>query len=242
MANYKKLYINIGIITILLVASFFLFFSFSYGFDPTKMFVITASISIAFLIIIIASTILLKKKENNVLYQIADWLAFFAISLLIITTLINYFFMPARVVGKSMEDTLHDGDFVLTYHFNYTPKHNDVCAILVEQTLDGEDVNYVKRIIGIPGDALEIIEIGSTGDYKLYINGELYDDRKTIIMAYWINITGSSQLTFEIPENKYLAFGDNWDISTDSRFKGLFDISKIRGKVFFSFNGFKVIR
>ena len=212
MTNIKKLYINIGLIIALITTSFILFFSFSYGFDPKNIFITTSTIGLIFLLLIIFFTIKLKKKNNNSIYQVADWLAFFAISLLIITSTISYFFMPARVVGESMEDTLYNGDYVLTYHFNYTPKTNHVVAILVEENIDGDEVNYVKRIVGIPDDVLKIEAVEETAaikKYKLFINDNLYDDNKTISIGEWKKMTGSDNSSYVIPEGKYMAFGDN---------------------------------
>ena len=243
--SLKKLYIYIITICLLLAASFFLFFTFRFGFDPTRVFAIVNSIVGVFLVTTIIIVVILRGgKKSNVLYQIADWFSFFSVTIIVLSSVVNYFFMPARVIGDSMEQTLHDNDFVITYHFNFTPVHNDVCAILIGRDSSGADVNFVKRIIAIPGDTLSVIIFDSAADsYHLYINDEPYDNSKTISGFQWSIIAADLSVTsFEIPENKYLAFGDNWNNSTDSRAKGLFDITQIRGKVFFRVNPFGAIK
>ena len=244
--NIRKLYICIGINSLLILLGFFFYFTFRFGFDPTRMFVIVSVISILLLGVVIFSTIRYKKTNNNTVYQVADWCSFLAISLILITSILNFFVMPARVIGDSMNNTLYDGDFVITYHFNYTPKVNDVCAIFIDKDANDKDVNYVKRIAAVPGDDISIKPAGFGVEFHIYINDKLYLEDKTINIDQWKTIVSNFQSSlleeFKIPEGYYLAFGDNWGNSTDSRSKGLFPLEHIRGKVFFRIKPFGAIK
>lgn len=136
---------------------------------------------------------------------------------------INFFF--AIVDGKSMENTLHDGDILIIstkIYNNNLPKYMDVVNIDCPTKYD----NYiVKRIIGLPGDTLEII------NNKLYINDNLINEpyiKEQMENTYFT-------LTTKIPNDQYFVMGDNRNISYDSRKFGFIDATEIQGKVIFKY-------
>lgn len=122
-----------------------------------------------------------------------------------------------KVEGKSMQPTFHDGDKLLTLKCK---EYNRGDIVVFDTHSDG---TYIKRIIGLPGDTIEI-KHGS-----LYINGdEQYEDY--LIVQYTENGEMYGKVT--LPTNKYFVLGDNREVSDDSRYSnvGLVDLNDIVGK------------
>lgn len=114
-----------------------------------------------------------------------------------------FVFHTVRIEGTSMVDTLRSGDIVLVTRFDYlgdsAPKRGDI----VECSFPGRSGTYVKRVIGLPGDRVEII------DSRVYVNGE------TLSEPY---ATGPSRdYSARLGEDEYLVLGDNRSESYDSR-------------------------
>lgn len=185
-----------------------------------------------------------------------------------------YFVQTAAVVSDSMKPTLTKGDCFIVNRFAYSfdkPKHNDIISFKVppkamviegytgkiyKPPIDGlsrflDDMigkdnrpNYVKRIVGMPGDKLYLSENG------LYINGVLAENhfREKSIMpfpTYHDYLNGNELVVnnrgfyyIQVPENKYFVIGDNVNESLDSRDWGCVDRRDIKGKVNFIYYPF----
>ena len=144
---------------------------------------------------------------------------------LVVTNVVLYIVAPSKVIGKSMEPKLQDGDYVLLLKQAYlfsTPNYNDL--VVIDYNPDSLDVRYiVKRVIGLPGDELVF------KDCKLYRNGELLEE--DYIKEAMID---QPNQTIIIPEGKVYVLGDNRNYSVDSRHFGYIDIDDhIVGKVLF---------
>lgn len=146
---------------------------------------------------------------------------------LIILFIFVFCFSITQVVGNSMDSTLKDGEILilnkLAYKFSDI-KRGDIIS------LDYADTKYlIKRVIGLPGDNIEIIS------NKLYINGEVYqEDYLKEGMNY--KDFKLSELGYSIiPKDMYLVLGDNREISLDSRKIGLIKKEDINGKISFRF-------
>lgn len=149
----------------------------------------------------------------------------YVIIVLVVVFIRSFIVTPVRVNGPSMENTLHNGDVLLLEKCDTDYERFDVVV------LKYNDEKLVKRIIGLPGDAVEY------RNNILYINGERvkesFIDEETEDFSL-------KQLGYaEIPENCYFVVGDNRDDSLDSRFLGLFEKGDIEGKVIFRIFPFK---
>ena len=159
-----------------------------------------------------------------------------AFVVLIVVLVHNFFFIPTRIEGRSMSPTLHDQDYVLTSRFNKEPSLFQV--LIFEQ---GGDQNYVKRVIGLPGqDVFYLNDV-------LYIDGEPFEEPFIEDVANESGDTWSSVNTPDftlqsvcdidgracdvIPEGYYLVLGDNRRHSQDSRRIGLIHEDAIIGRV-----------
>lgn len=150
----------------------------------------------------------------------------YVIIILLVTKFITSYFIQRNIVdGKSMENTLSDGDnlFVekISYRFDKL-KRLDIIAFYP----NGKDNKeyYIKRIIGLPG---EFVQMTSEG---VYINGEIIEEnyRKTSENGY----LGLAADGIELKEDEYFVLGDNRQDSFDSRFEevGVVELSQIEGK------------
>lgn len=154
----------------------------------------------------------------------------YIISVLIVFFIINHFFFtPVMVDGDSMEPTLIDGDYLLLNKFSNIEQFD----IVVFPPPDQEDTQYVKRVIGLPGDSIEY------RDDVLYVNGnqteqQFLDDGQAINESVYTSgdFTLLTLLGVEtVPEGQYFVLGDNRLNSRDSRSFGFIDQESILGKV-----------
>ena len=115
-----------------------------------------------------------------------------------------------EVEGSSMEDKLHDKDQLIvdcfTYRFIHAPKRQDVVVFRLK---DQPDTFYVKRVIGLPGETVQII------DSVIYINGEAIPDPYATQDTF---PAGSAEQVIILGEDEFFVMGDNRNNSTDSRY------------------------
>lgn len=161
---------------------------------------------------------------------------------LVLALFIRTFVVQAfKIPSASMYDTLLIGDHILVNKFIYGIKNpiNGATWIPVKQP-DRSDVvvfryplnptqDYIKRVIGIPGDTIQII------DKKIFINGEPFDDPHALFLDKNIQPAGQPRDNLgpiTVPENSLFVMGDNRDNSYDSRFWKFVDRSAVKGKAF----------
>lgn len=158
---------------------------------------------------------------------ILEWVKEIIIAV-IIACIIMTFVKPIIVRQRSMEPTFSNGDYIFVsrqaYNLFGDPQRGDVIIFHSElKTDDGKDKNLIKRIIGLPGDTVEIV-----GGY-VYLNGEKLDET-------YVKVQGISGQMDEIvvPDGELFCLGDNREVSQDSRDAavGCVDQDQVLGKVF----------
>ncbi len=168
--------------------------------------------------------------KPSILSIIWSWIWSFIVAFIIVGGV--YFFLgrPFTVSGASMYPTLHNGDRMVL------SKVGDIHRFdVVILKAPDENVEYIKRVIGMPGDTVEM----KSG--VLYINGKKVDQpfintealvKQTVFMDDFTleSLTGESK----VPEGKYFVLGDNRGVSKDSRMIGFIDRSAIEGKAVFT--------
>lgn len=142
-----------------------------------------------------------------------------------------YIMEPIKVSGASMDETYHDGQYVLLEKVSYrfrNPQRGDVVVChypdeYYTQSGRNADSWCVKRVIGIPGDKLQTI------DGVVYLNGERLDETYLSENAYTFGI--ESEIT--IPDGCVFVMGDNRMVSADSREPdvGPIPFSQIKGRL-----------
>jgi signal peptidase I len=141
-------------------------------------------------------------KDKN---EWLEWGKAIVIAIILAFLLRTFIFATSIVEGDSMDPTLQDGERVIFNKIVYLldePGRGDIVII------QRPDKNYVKRVIGLPGETIEI------RNHKLYINNELHE--QTFLSDDAKNHTGNFG-PITIPENRYFVMGDNRSISKDSR-------------------------
>ncbi|MBI5653012.1 MAG: signal peptidase I [Chloroflexi bacterium] len=138
---------------------------------------------------------------------------------LVIFLLIRFAVQNFRIEGYSMEPNFHDGQFILVNKIEYmvkSPQRGDV-VVLIPPTSANRD--FIKRIIALPGDTVQII------DGRVSVNGALLDE------PYPLNPGSYSFGPTTIAPDEYFVLGDNRNNSSDSHAWGSVVKSKIVGKV-----------
>jgi len=153
---------------------------------------------------------------------------------LAITFPVRYFlFQPFFVSGASMEPTFSSGDYLLVDEISYRfgePRRGDVVVF----KRPNSEIYLIKRIVGLPGEEVEINES------KIIIRNEKFPHGFVIDEPYidQDNFFGGSSRDLKIilGEKEYFVLGDNRDHSSDSREFGAVKIDRFIGKVWFSFS------
>ena len=168
-----------------------------------------------------------KKKglSPNAVKEIREWVISLVAAVVLVVIIRSFFFTIIRVDGESMSDTLLNNDRLFVSVLDVKkdgPERFDVVICKYPNRPD----QYVKRVIGMPGDTL-MVRRG-----VLYINDEAYDepylsDARTVNFDRGSNNFGP----IEIPDGKYYVMGDNRDDSNDSRRIGLIDEDMMIGEV-----------
>ena len=215
------------------------------------------------LLIFISFILILINRGNN---KFLNWLTNQAKSflpiLIIVLFLRSFLAEPFRIPSGSMLPTLLIGDYILVNKYQYgvrlpitkskiieisEPKRGDV---VVFRYPENEKINFIKRIIGIPGDEVRY------ENKNLYVNNIEYKKNKKnehnylnefyrpeiVIFSenndkrlYDIlndNMSPSDDNIFVVPEGKYFVMGDNRDHSSDSRYWGFVPEANLVGKAF----------
>lgn len=150
----------------------------------------------------------------------------YIIIVVVVVLLRLYIITPEIVSGGSMENTLHDGEWILNSKIIYRYKDIKRFDIVV---IKKQNYLIIKRVIGLPGDYVEY------KDNKLYINGNEINDAYAKGDTNNFTLKDICYTCDVIPKDKYLVLGDNREISADSRSKDLGLVAKdnITGKAFF---------
>ena len=175
-----------------------------------------------------------RKKFNVPLFkEVMTWIVQIVIVIFVAYVVVNFWGVRTSVVGQAMASNLNSGDEVfldkLVYVFS-NPKAGDVVVFLP----NGNEKShyYVRRVIGVPGDKLQI------KDGAVYINGKLYDE-KTPVAA--MEEAGIAEEEIVLGDNEYFVLGDNRNNSEDSRYANIGLVKKeyIVGKAWYKFTSFK---
>jgi signal peptidase I len=173
-----------------------------------------------------------------------QWVKLLTLALILAFAVRHFLFTPIIVDGQSMLPTLDHEDRMLVNKVGYQmfePERFDIIVFHAEK-----DKDYIKRVIGLPGDKLK---------YKndtLYINGESYEEEyldnfketaSILPLTQDFELADVSEYE-EIPENHLFVMGDNRQFSKDSRHIDVVSYEKIVGEanvVFWPFQGVRLV-
>ena len=168
-----------------------------------------------------------KKKEKKSM-PIALQLVLLVVMIVVLRNVMG----TVLVKGSSMEPNFNHGDLVFINKLSTSvgsPDYGDVVICKLDEGTGYE--NIIKRVIGLPGDEIDIVENEDDEDvYDLYVNGEYIEED---FLGEPMMTDGNIEYPFEVPENSYFVMGDNRNESLDSRRESVGAIHKddLMGKV-----------
>ncbi len=151
------------------------------------------------------------------------------ICLAIIVPVRYYLFQPFFVKGASMESVFHDGDYLLIDELTYNFRPPQRGEVVIFRSPQDHAQFFIKRVIGLPGEQIQIKNEQVIVFNKQNINGLVLDESKYLDA----DTKTMGDLRVKIGENEFFVLGDNRLHSSDSRYWGLVSKSLITGRVIF---------
>ena len=151
-----------------------------------------------------------KKGEEKTSFwkEVLSWLEVFVIAAAIAFVVNNFLIANSIIPTASMEPTVMTGSRVFGSRLSYIGNDPQRGDVIIFRWPDNESVYFVKRIIGLPGESVDIIQ------GHVYINGEVLDEPYIAEPMY----EEEGPLHFEVPEGAYFCMGDNRNNSADARY------------------------
>ncbi len=149
-----------------------------------------------------------EEEKTSPLKELAGMLLYMGIVLGVTFLIITFVGQRTHVSGESMENTLDDGDQLIVDKLTYRFRDPERFDIIVFPFHYRENTYYIKRIIGLPGETVQI------EDGTIYINGEVLEE------AYGREVMQDPGIAAEpiaLGEDEYFVLGDNRNQSSDSR-------------------------
>ena len=150
-----------------------------------------------------------NERESSILRELGSWILYILIIIGLTYLIITFVGQRTRVSGSSMETTLHNGDNLIVDKLSYRfrdPKRYDIIVFPYKYE---ENTYYIKRIIGMPGETIQI------KDGYVYIDGErltsdIYGNER-------IKDPQTAENPITLGKDEYFVMGDNRNHSMDSR-------------------------
>ncbi len=177
-------------------------------------------------------------RQRNIRKEILSWVLTLAAAVAIAIGTRTFLFEPIRVDGESMTDTLQNGELMFVTKPEYiwgTPSRQDVIICRYPNRKE----YFVKRLIAVPGDTVEIQYDRERRINTVYVNGEAVEEP---YLTPERNDSNNSIPPLTLQEDEFFVLGDNRDNSNDSRYVGVLHRSQIVGHVRFVFFPFAMAR
>jgi len=190
-------------------------------------------------------------QGNIVIDTVVEYSRSFFPVLLFVLVVRSFIFEPFRIPSGSMMPTLVNGDYIFVKKYSYglrwpviekkffatgDPQRGDV---VVFRLPSNTSINYIKRVVGLPGDVIvydnarltingELMPLAEYSDLQTDVKGFFYKeslDERNHAIRHSVEIVNDALIkprlrVFEVPEGHYFMMGDNRDNSQDSRYIG----------------------
>ena len=180
-----------------------------------------------------------KRRETGIIREILGWIFYIVVILALTYVIITYVGQRTSVSGSSMETTLSDGDQLLVDKLSYRFQNPKRFDIIVFPYQHAENTYYIKRIIGLPGETVQVV------DGYVYINGSRLES--DIYGKEVMDDPMAASQPITLGSDEYFVLGDNRNHSQDSRDPSVGKVKKdtIMGKAWvriYPFDKMGVIR
>ncbi len=148
------------------------------------------------------------KKKPSIMRELLGWVVYIVVVVLITYLVITFVGQRTQVSGDSMYPALHDGDNLIVDKLSYNFVDPERYDIIVFPYQYEEGKYYIKRIIGLPGETVQVID------------GEVYIDSELLGETYGAEVMNSAGIADEpivLGDDEYFVLGDNRNNSSDSR-------------------------
>lgn len=148
------------------------------------------------------------EQEQSIWRSLGGTLLYLLVIVLLTWVIVTFVGQRTKVDGHSMEPTLSDGDNLIVDKLSYRFRDPERYDIIVFPYQHAENTYYIKRIIGLPGETVQVI------DGYMYINGKKLDEHYG---AEVMEDPGIAAEPIKLGDDEYFVLGDNRNHSSDSR-------------------------
>ena len=149
-----------------------------------------------------------EDDKKEFLKEVLGWVLYIAVIIAMTYLIVTYVGQRTKVSGDSMETALQDGDNLIVDKISYRFRDPERFEIIVFPYKYAENTYYIKRIIGLPGESVQI------KDGYVYINGERLEENYGLER---MESAGIAEDIILLGEDEYFVLGDNRNNSSDSR-------------------------
>lgn len=165
-----------------------------------------------------------QEEKRHPFTEIAQ---FAIIAILIVVPIRMFIAQPFIVSGASMEDTFHSGEYLIVDQLSYYMRQPERGEVIIFRYPKDPSKFFIKRIIGLPGDTINIeksvVTITNEANPKGFVLDEYYVDK----------MTPAEPMKETLGDREYFVMGDNRDQSSDSRSWGALQEERIVGRALF---------
>ena len=176
-----------------------------------------------------------EKRSFSFKKELFEWLEIVISAVIILVILFSFFFKVVTISGRSMQNTLFDGEKVIISNIGYTPTKGDIVVISrnANNLANQDDANtpIIKRVIATEGQVVDI----DFSSGSVFVDGVMLEERYTKTLT---TLRGDIEFPVVVPEGCVFVLGDNRNDSRDSRNssigeQGMIDTRHILGKALF---------
>lgn len=151
-----------------------------------------------------------EKETRSLAKELLSWLQIIIVAVLVSLFLTRVVLVNAMVPSSSMEMLISPGDRLFGNRLTYKTKDPARFDVVIFKYPVDEEENYIKRVIGLPGETVTI------ENAKIYINDSETPLEENYLPEEWL--VKNDGYVFEVPEDCYLMLGDNRNVSMDARY------------------------
>lgn len=150
------------------------------------------------------------KKKRSFLRELLSFVEIFVVAFILAQFMTHFVLINAEVPSESMEKMIEPGDRLFGFRLAYAFDEPGRFDIVIFRYPVDETQNFIKRVIGLPGETVEIRK------GKIYVDGSDTPLDEPYLPEEWVD--DNDGYVFQVPQDCYLMLGDNRNISLDARF------------------------